>query len=91
MFLRKEYCDDGETLDVWIRVINKDYKDGVQPIGAPSMTRIESLGCDKKDSPALLGKLMLSQSCESLQPAWIGNPEFVIPDGTKGKRFVNVT
>ncbi len=89
LICRSEYC--GETLDIWVRLLNKDHKDGLQPIGSPTMTRIETLDCDQQGSPDQLGGPILSQSCESLQPTWIGSPDFIIPEGSKGKRLVNVT
>jgi len=89
-FIRNDFCN--ETFDVWIRLINKDYKDGIQPIGAPSMTRISNLDCEKTTvHQGSLGTPMASQSCESLQPDWNGSPDVVIPNGAKGKRFVNIT
>ena len=86
---RKDFCD--ETLDVWIRITNQDYKDGLQPIGAPSMTRIDNFQCGEPYTLETLGTFMKSQSCESLQPSWKSRPDFIIPEGIRGKREVNMT
>lgn len=86
---RKDFCD--ETLDVWIRITNQDYKDGLQPIGAPSMTRVDNFQCGEPYNLEALGTFMKSQSCESLQPAWKSSPDFIIPEGIRSKRVVNMT
>jgi len=69
----------------------QDYKDGVQPIGAPSMTRIDNFPCGEPYTMEALGTFMSSQSCESLQPSWKSSPDFIIPEGIRGKRVVNMT
>ena len=86
---RKDFCD--ETLDIWIRITNGDYKDGLQPIGAPSMTRIDNFQCGEPYTLETLGTFVKSQSCESLQPTIRSSPEFIIPEGIRGKRVINMT
>ena len=55
------------------------------------MTRIDNFQCGEPYNMETLGTFMPSQSCESLQPSWKSSPTFVIPDGIRGKRVVNMT